>query len=259
MAEFDTPSPVNQVILIGASNVTIGFATVTRLLRGGFSEPLDLRAAIGHGRSYGTWSRFAGRALPGIRECGLWRSLEHSQPAHRHALLTDIGNDLLYGRSVEEIASWVKTCLDRLGELQADCIITRLPVARVERLSASRYHATRLLFFPGHRPVRWSAMLDRVRELDERVTHFADAAGAKVITPQGDWYGIDPIHIRRRFRPTAWNSIFSVWPDFDATSEAQPPAPRLLGRFPEHYRLFGQTRSSPQPVFSNGELSLSLY
>src|SRR4051794_31255557 len=63
---------VTRVVLLGASNVTIGFGVLTRLVRAGFRGPIDLRAALGHGRSYGAWSSLLVRSLPAITQCGLW-------------------------------------------------------------------------------------------------------------------------------------------------------------------------------------------
>lgn len=258
MPENQSPA-ADQVILIGASNVAIGFSTATGLLRAGLSAPLDLRMAIGHGRSYGRWSRFAGRSLPGIVDCGLWRAIESTPALRRHALLTDVGNDLMYGRLPEEIAGWVRECLQRLSNREAVCTITRLPVARVERLSPWRYHSTRLLFFPGHRPIGWPEMLQRARDLDDHVAKLANEFGASVITPPDEWYGVDPIHIRRGLRPRAWREIFGTWPAFDASCEVVEPGARLFGRFAEEYRLLGRPGTQRQPVISTPKFSVSLY
>ena len=58
---------------------------------------------------------FLWRELPGIVECGLWDALAQRPPAPTVALLTDIGNDLLYDVPVPQIVSWVETCLDRFS------------------------------------------------------------------------------------------------------------------------------------------------
>ena len=68
---------------------------------------------MGLGRSYGQRSTVLGRSLPGITECGLWPALQHgSGPVH--ALITDVGNDVIYGVPVDRIVAWGSTCVDRL-------------------------------------------------------------------------------------------------------------------------------------------------
>ncbi|HEX6985125.1 MAG TPA: hypothetical protein VF170_07090 [Planctomycetaceae bacterium] len=251
---------MTRVVLLGASNVTLGFGVITRLIRAGFDGPLDVRAALGHGRSYGAWSTVAVRSLPGIAESGLWASLGHAETARTYALLTDVGNDLMYGFPPERIAGWVETCLDRLADGGAAVVVTRLPIARVERLSAARYHATRMSFFPLHRPVSWTEMLRRARDLDALVAEAALRRGAAVVTPPLEWYGFDPIHIRWTRRPRAWAEILSAWPGFRRPSgRVTAPALPLIGRFPERYRLFGRDASSRQPVTVRDDATLSLY
>lgn len=251
---------MTRVVLLGASNVTLGFGVITRLIRAGFDGPLDVRAALGHGRSYGAWSTVAVRSLPSIVGCGLWGALDGADRPRTYALLTDVGNDLMYGYPPETIAGWVVTCLDRLGEAGAHVVVTRLPIARVERLSAMRYHATRLSFFPRHRPVTWTEMLGRARELDARIAEAAAKLEAAVITPPLDWYGFDPIHIRWTQRPRAWGDILSAWPGFRGPiGRVTAPALPLLGRFPERYRLLGREASMKQPVAVRGNAALSLY
>ncbi len=249
---------MTRVVLLGASNVTLGFGVVTRLIRSGFDGPLDIRAAIGHGRSYGAWSRVAGRALPGIVACGLWDGLRSAPSAPTFGLLTDVGNDLMYGFPPATIAGWIAACLDRLAACDARIVVTRLPLARVERLSAGRYHATRLLFFPSRRPVSWAEMLDRARDLDRRVVEAAAARGAAIVTPPLDWYGFDPIHVRRSRRAAAWRTVFAHWPGFAPSSKPARGLP-LLGRLPQEARLFGHRVGRPQPIVRRDDATLSLY
>jgi len=63
-------------------------------------------AALGHGRSYGAHSKFVVRTLPGILQSGLWRHLESLSTVPTRALVTDIGNDILYGFSAEQTLAW---------------------------------------------------------------------------------------------------------------------------------------------------------
>jgi len=249
---------VTRVVLLGASNVTLGFGVISRLLRSGFAGPLEILGALGHGRSYGAWSTMAVRSLPSIVECGLWRSLA-ARDAPTFALLTDVGNDLMYGHRPETIAGWVTTCLDRLTAADAKIVVTRLPIARIERLSAVRYHAVRASFFPFHRPITWRDMLGRARELDVRVEEAAQRAGAAIRTPPLEWYGFDPIHIRWTQRTRAWTDILSPWEGFRSPESRTAASLSLLGRFPEQYRLLGRSITAHQPVAASPDTMLSLY
>jgi hypothetical protein len=214
---------------------------------------------LGHGRSYGVWSTIVARSLPGIVNCRLWDRLGEEPPRPTYALITDVGNDLMYGFMPEQIAEWVGTCLERLCAIDAKIVVTRLPIARVERLGPIRYHATRASFFPRHKPISWPEMLRRARELDERVHTVAARCGSAIVTPPLEWYSFDPIHIRWTRRTTVWGDILSQWPGFARPERLTAKALPLLGRFPEQMRLFGRERRTPQPVIVRDDVTVSLY
>jgi len=231
--------PALRAVLMGASNLKISLPLVLDRVRKKAGGPVEALAACGHGRSWGTWSRFLFvRHLPGIAQCGLWRELKAGPPRPTLALLTDVGNDLLYGARVEEIAGWVEACLDRLG--QAETVITLLPLARLERLSGRQVRLAAALLFPG-RPAPWPALLDRARELDERLRRLGHERGARLVEPAAGWYGLDPIHLRRRARREAWAQILPG-------PEGTGPVKRVPFLGAAESRLFGAPLRRPQPA-----------
>jgi len=254
---------VLRVVLLGASNLKISFSRVLARLRGSAPGPVEILAALGHGRSYGTWSRLAWvRLLPGIVQCGLWEELERRPRLPTVALVTDVGNDLLYGAPVPTIAGWVGTCLERLARQEAELIVGLLPLSTLEKVSPVRYHLVRQILFPGRRAAPWSAVLDSARELDERLRRLALEHGARLVEPSPSWYGIDPIHVRRSMRSQAWNQML----DHPLLPREGQPAEKLggTGRLPlfgsAELRLFGVSLRNPQPVcrFKDGS-TVALY
>jgi hypothetical protein len=180
---------MTRVILLGASNLEIGFPIIVRQLCAGLPRPLEIFAACGHGRSYCTWSRVLFRALPGIDRCALWTDLDlttNGHPSRTLALVTDVGNDLIYGSSPHVIARRVEGCLEALAGHRAELVVTRLPLARVERLSAMRYHATKAIFFPRSRG-KWSDMLQKARQLDQSLSEIGARYSAQLVEQPLDW------------------------------------------------------------------------
>lgn len=213
-----------RFVFLGASNLTIGFPIVLNSLANTFVDPIDVFAAHGHGRSFGKWSYVLLRGLPGIRDCGLWNELNSQPPTRTCALITDVGNDLIYGSSVNVVFDWVSDCLVRLSQLDSEIVWVRPPLERVLQLRNWQYRIAKNVFFPGP-TVPWEQMQQRIYELDQRLLRLAHEHHAKVLTPTRRWYGIDPIHIRWSQRIKAWQTILSAW-DIDCDwklSRVLPP------------------------------------
>lgn len=254
--------PDRRVVLLGASNIARSLSIVVDSARNAWGSPLDIIAATGHGRSYGMSSRVFGRTLPGILQSGLWEALASRQPAPTAALVTDIGNDILYGASAEQIARWVERCLIQLTPLTQQITITQLPLASLEELGSMRFLFMRTILFPKSRLTLRSALAS-ARELNASVSQLAEQYGAQIVAPAKHWYGVDPIHIRRAHQPDAWQWILQPWNPKQETAPARHSFVRWasLRRIrPQTRRMFGVEQQQTQPAkrLSDGSL-VSLY
>jgi hypothetical protein len=251
------------VVLLGASNLTMGLPVVLDTVRGRLgSGPLEVLVAAGHGRSYGRWSRVGVRGLPGILECGLWPSLARPGAARVHALVTDIGNDLAYGASATELARWVRGCVERLAAVEADTVLSLLPERSLARLAPWQYHLVKAMVFPGRR-LPFATLLERLREVNCRLAELADAHAIALVEPVADWYGLDRIHVRRGQVRAAWGAMLSRWQVPDGCgpgAERVPPLGRRWRIAPERRTVLGLTLRRPQPsaVLADGT-AVSLY
>lgn len=196
----------SRAVVLGASNVTLGLAPLVEALRRASLGPVDLLIAHGHGRSYGLTSRLFSRTLPGLTACGLWDEWERREPLDTRAIVTDIGNDILYGVAPREIAAWVEECLRRFVQRGARVVVTGLPMPSLARLGPRRFRYAKALFFPRS-PLSFEQTRELAVELHERVARLAADAGAAFIEARDEWYGLDPIHVRRRARRDAWRTI----------------------------------------------------
>lgn len=241
--------PARRIVLLGASNLTRGISTVVETSAQHWGRPLDVLAALGHGRSYGMTSSVLGRTLPGILQCGLWSALERREAPETAALVTDVGNDLFYGAPVEQIAGWVEQCLDRLMRCEARIIVTRLPICNLPRLRSWQYLTVRSLFFPSCR-LSLSELSQRAVELDERISGLARQRNCALIEPRSDWYGFDPIHFKLRHWGRAWQELLAPWSEAEASAARASLARWLYLRrcAPEFRTRFGVAQRRAQPV-----------
>lgn len=242
--------PTRRVVLLGASNLTRSFATVVETARRTWSEPLEIMCAMGHGRSYGQDSKVLGRKISGIFPSALWQEMERRPPMPTSALVTDIGNDLLYEVKVDQLLEWVEGCLDRLQAVGANTIITELPMGSVARLSEARFQFFRRALFPRSR-LTLEAAKALAAETNNRLLAFGNRKKTSVIPASDAWYGFDPIHLRRRVWREAWPQLLSSWRD--ETSPHCVPRTSLWDRAylmslaPHERSVLGVCRHCAQP------------
>jgi hypothetical protein len=254
--------PDRRVIVLGASNVTRGLRVFCQTAARFWGHPLDVMAAIGHGRSFGLPSRVLGRTLPSISHCELWEDWRARPPIPTAAIITDVGNDLLYGAAPRQIADWVRDCSERLAERCERVVISGLPIETVRNLAPAQFKIMRSILFPNSR-ITLREAIESSRELDERLAELAKAMNLGRTQPDSSWYGYDPIHIRRRFWPSAWEQLLDPWISAEERSPQNHRMDvgwRLMRLRPKHRWMFGIEQHHAQPVWIGADGSrLSLY
>src|SRR5690606_1921322 len=194
-----------------------------------WGQPLELLIAAGHGRSYGRWNWVLGYSVPGIVDCAIWEQLAARPDVPTAALVTDVGNDLLYGAPPELILQWVETCLARLAPVCQRLVLAELPLVALEQLAPSHYRILRSILFP------WSALgfydaLARARQLNAGLIQLSSKFSAQRVTPIALWYGRDPIHVRRAVAASAWQALLQSWSD-------APPSQLARQSYAQWWRL----------------------
>ena len=246
----DAAPPARRLVLLGASNLSLGFPEALAHARAAWPGPLEVLAAHGLGRSYGIPSSFLARTLPGIEACGLWSALERLPPRPTTAFLTDAGNDVAYGVPVERTLGWIRAAVDRLEHGGARITLARLPLASLERVSPLRFDVVRTLLFRA-RPITLEGVREHAAALDRGLCALARERGLALLTPRTEWYGWDRIHLRARARSAYWRAAFASCGSEIATPPDPLSAPerrRLRRLRPEHETRLGRERRAPQPA-----------
>jgi hypothetical protein len=255
------------VVLLGASNLTRGISIVVKTLQVAHDSPVRIVTALNHGRSFGKPSRVLARGLPSMAECGLWNAIE--QPRQRttpsFALITDIGNDVMYEVEPGQIIDWVSACAHRLIAAGVPHVnITALPVESIARVRPWQYALVRAVLFPTHHLTFEQAVsraLETQHRLEQFVAQSAHAARLRLIPNDGEWYGFDPIHIRRARWPVAWARFLSRHPH-QATIRAAGSIGRwmrLRSHMPEQYDILGLAGRRRQPLTLADGTTIEMY
>ncbi len=238
-------SGVARVVALGASNLTRGFQTVVGTARSFWGPDVEVFAALGHGRSYGAPSQFIFRTLPGILKSGLWAELERRPHVATRGLVTDVGNDIMYGFSAERTLGWVEEVLERLRRVTRDIVLTDLPLTSVRRLSNLKFLAFRTALVPSCR-LSLAQVIHRAERVNEGLAVLAETYGATLFRLDPDWYGFDPIHVRpSQWRP-AWQQILGVEPREEFGRGSTIESMKLYLLRPERRWLFGREQVTPQ-------------
>lgn len=230
-----------RVIALGASNLTRGLRTVVSLSRVAWGRDTEVIAALGLGRSYGADSLLVARRLPGILQCGIWRALDERPPTPSVAIVSDVGNDILYGFSPQQILDWVGEAVTRLQRHTQTIALTGLPAHNVDRLSERQFRIMRAVMFPSSRQTLSGARATAVI-VQAGLERMAADRGLRFVALQPQWYGWDPIH----FRYAHWRRVWGEFLGLDSSQWAARPEPgglvesvRLWLRADEHRWILG--------------------
>jgi len=236
---------VRRVVALGASNLTRGFRTVVGAARATWGPNVEIVAALGHGRSYGAHSRVVFRSLPGILESGLWRQLEALPAAPTRALVTDVGNDIVYGFSARQTVAWAEEAVERLQRFTNDIVLTDLPLASLRCVSRSKFLVFRSILFPSCR-LSFGKVLQAAAEVNAGLAALAAARGIQLFRLNPEWYGLDPVHIRRSQWRRAWREILGSPSKEGLDAGGRLEGLRLYFAPPERRWLLGVEQFTPQ-------------
>lgn len=249
----------SRVILLGASNLSLGISSVVRSILQTVPAPVEFFIADGFGRSYGQTSRVMSRTLPGILDCDLWDDVAESHwagPLPTFALITDIGNDIAYGVAPAQIFEWIKECVHRLTGWNSKIVMTGLPIGSLNRLSPTHFAIVRRILFPSLR-MTVEAVQSRAEVIDHSLRKLANDVGFPVVDAAPSWYGLDPIHLGRRYWFEYWSRVLANWINSDEEGTSASTINKLRAdpflwcylwtRWPNYRRFLGSPHRRTQP------------
>jgi hypothetical protein len=236
---------ITRVIALGASNLTRGFHTIVSTSRAAWGPEVQVLAALGHGRSYGVSRTVGICTLPGILESGLWRALESLPVVPTRAIVSDVGNDIMYGHSAERILSWIEDALRRLQSVTDDITLTDLPLASIRRISQTKYLLFRSFLFPFC-GLSLAQVLDTAERVNSGLAELSIKHGVNFFRLNPNWYGSDPIHIRPSLWRSAWQQILNAGSLSSNRKSSLLEGLRLYFMANERRRILGIAQFTPQ-------------
>lgn len=193
---------------MGASNLARGYtALVNCLARCLHPRPIEVLHAMGPGRGYCREGGVFHIVYPPIGISGLLSAAgERATNASRViALITDIGNDIMYNVPASEIIFCLDGMLNDLNRMGAKIFVNPIPLVIEEDVSELQFRILRRVFFPQS-PVDYSGAADAVREINQ---FLQESAGERIhLLPSAkDFCGADKIHYSMLRSHKAWSNV----------------------------------------------------
>jgi hypothetical protein len=137
----------------------------------------------------------------------------------------------------------------RLQRHTDDIVLAGLPLDSIRRVTPAKFNVFRAVLAPSC-TLALRDVADRAERVAAGLEALAAARGVSFLPLEPSWYGVDPIHIRRRYWREAWQKILGT---DAAIGSAFVEALRLYAWRSEREWWFGAERLTPQ----NGRSSAS--
>jgi len=156
------------VALLGASNLARAQPALVRHVRRSLApRPVEVLAAVGPGRAYCVEGGFLHVRYPTLACSEVIDVVRARAPGARIAVLvTDIGNDLLYGVPAERVIETLDRLLDDLVGLGARVVVSTIHVDVAQDVSPLRFRLLRALFFATS-ALGYDEAADAVRRINQ--------------------------------------------------------------------------------------------
>ena len=196
-------------VLMGASNLARGQYAISRALqKQGASTQIEFLYALGPGRGYCAKGGFLNVRYSPIHECGILSAVEgraKSGNVRIAALLMDIGNDIMYGFTGDEIASRLKQMIDRLKKLNVRVWIAPIQVDMENDVDEKTFLLLRKVFFPNS-SITYEQAGRAVKSINLEMQGL-DGEQVSLIHGLNKFCGIDKIHYQLWSGDLVWTRI----------------------------------------------------
>ena len=202
-------------LLLGASNLARGYSMLTQHLSR-CREKTEFLNALGPGRGFCARGGMFNFTYSPILTS---RVIESAEKKSKHAfhtavLITDIGNDLMYGVSAKTLITSLDSIIDRMLGWNANIFLTSIHVNLKKDVSPTTFLLLRLLFYPGSKVTFEEAdlLVTKVNRYLEEKSRINERV--HLIKGMETFAGLDKIHFSILKAHLAWskvaNEIFKV-------------------------------------------------
>ncbi len=201
----DTPV---LLVLLGASNLSRGcFALARHMKTCLYPRKVEVLITSGPGRAYYASGGLLNVAYPPIISSDIFEVAHNKSKSGCQvvALVTDIGNDIMYDVSAEKVIETIQQVFARLQSMNTKVFYTTLPVAFEKKDHPIRFRILRSLLFP-----RSTVTYDEATAGIIEVNRFLKESTGKyghLIPDMNRYLGFDEIHYGWLRAHSAWSQV----------------------------------------------------
>jgi hypothetical protein len=195
-------------VLLGASNLARAYSALTRHLSQNISQSQFVNA-LGPGRGYCARGGLLNFTYTPIGECRVMKSVEDfAQQGGRVAvLLTDIGNDIMYGVPEQSLIECLDSLIEKSLGWNAEIFLTSIHVDVSRDMGKTTFNLLKAVFYPKSTVTFYQAdsavkkvnlYLQEKSQQNEKV---------HLISGMGTYCGLDKIHYSLLKSHLAWSCV----------------------------------------------------
>ena len=212
-------------VLLGASNLARGYCALTQHLSKGISGAEFLNA-LGPGRGYYARGGLLNLSYTPIGECQIMEQAKvYAKRGFRvTVLLTDIGNDIMYGVPDQLLIECVDTLIEKSLQLNAEVFVTSIHVNVYKDFGKISFKLLRAIFYPNS-----LVTIDKANSVVKKMNHYLKEKSSQnervhLISELGTFCGVDKIHYSLFKSHIVWSRIANTM----LLSMSAPPSGKII-------------------------------
>ena len=193
---------------MGASNLARGYSLLTRHISSCFGKnKTEFLNALGPGRGFCARGGMFNFTYPPIQDCRILEVAKKKSCDTRAVLITDIGNDLMYGVLADTLIESLDGLIGRALQWDAEIFLTSIHVNLKKDVSPTMFFILKSFFYPGSSItyeeadmfiIKVNGYLEEKARQNERVY---------LISGMTSFIGMDKIHYSFLKTHLAWEKI----------------------------------------------------